>query len=282
MKCRVRGIDMHFEEVGSGRPLLNLHGWGIGGGRMVMPFIEPLFRTRPGWRRLYPDLPGHGKTPVPPGTHGHDDVLDVVLEFIDAVAPGERFAVHGLSWGGYLARGVVYRRLKQLDGVMLSVPLVSWDADNSDMPAKQVVRSDPQFVAALRPDEQWLEDDIVVQSLALLDDLRSNVVANATPAQDPAIARLLEHEPFSFDPGELPEPCHAPALILTARQDHIAGYRAAWPILDNFPRGTFAVLDRSGHWLGIEQAALFRALATEWLDRVEEYAPDRVDGPVGR
>ena len=272
MKCRIRDIDVHIEEAGTGRPLLNLHGWGIGGGGMMMPFIEPLFRTRPGWRRLYPDLPGQGRTPAPSWIRGHDELLEVLLEFVDTVAPGERFAVHGLSWGGYLARGIVSRRLKQLDGVMLSVPDIS-RSDNSDLPAQQIIKHDTKFVAALRPDEQWLEDEIVAQSLALLNDLRTTVLPNATPPQDPAIARRLKENPFSFDPDKLAMPCPAPTLIVTARQDHFVGYKAAWPILSNFPRGTFAVLDRSGHWLASEQAVLFRALASEWLDRVEEYAP---------
>jgi pimeloyl-ACP methyl ester carboxylesterase len=69
----------------------------------------------------------------------------------------------------------------------------------------------------------------------------------------------------------LPEPFPAPTLILTGRQDSMCGYREAWKIFDNYPRATFAVLDRAGHLLGWEQQSLFRALASEWLDRVEEY-----------
>ena len=41
-------------------------------------------------------------------------------------------------------------------------------------------------------------------------------------------------------------------------------------VLGNYPRGTFAVLDRAGHNLQIEQETGFNALVNEWLDRVEE------------
>jgi pimeloyl-ACP methyl ester carboxylesterase len=41
-------------------------------------------------------------------------------------------------------------------------------------------------------------------------------------------------------------------------------------LLENFPRATFAVLDRAGHNLQIEQQLLFNSLINEWLDRVEE------------
>lgn len=58
--------------------------------------------------------------------------------------------------------------------------------------------------------------------------------------------------------------------MLVGRQDHGVGCRDAWRILENYPRATFAVLDRAGHALQIEQPRLFDALVEEWLDRVEE------------
>ena len=47
----------------------------------------------------------------------------------------------------------------------------------------------------------------------------------------------------------------------------------AYP-LDHYPRATFAVLDRAGHFVNIEQDVLCQALMSEWLDRVEEWATD--------
>jgi pimeloyl-ACP methyl ester carboxylesterase len=77
---------------------------------------------------------------------------------------------------------------------------------------------------------------------------------------------------FSFDVDALPHPCPAPTLIVTGKQDSMVGYSDAWKILENYPRATFAVLDRCGHFLEIEQEDLFHVLAGEWLDRVEEHA----------
>jgi hypothetical protein len=66
-----------------------LDGWGYSGhGTMISS--EPVFEARAGWRRLYPELPGHGKTPLPSWQQSPDDMLDVLLEFLDVVAPGER------------------------------------------------------------------------------------------------------------------------------------------------------------------------------------------------
>jgi pimeloyl-ACP methyl ester carboxylesterase len=82
---------------------------------------------------------------------------------------------------------------------------------------------------------------------------------------------LLEHPAFSFDVDALDEPFAKPVLVLAGRQDHISGYRDSWDVLEIYPRATFAVLDRAGHRLQMEQEELFNALVNEWLDRVEEF-----------
>jgi alpha-beta hydrolase superfamily lysophospholipase len=84
--------------------------------------MEPLFTRRDGRLRLYPDLPGTGRTPSGNRPATPHTVLDAVLAFIDAVIPGQRVVVAGLSYGGYLARGVVCHRAAAIDGVLLCAP----------------------------------------------------------------------------------------------------------------------------------------------------------------
>ena len=271
MECKIRDISLYYEEVGSGRPLLMLHGWPTDHRHMVAD-MEPLFAERAGWRRIYPDLPGMGRTPGAKWITLQDHILDVVMEFIDAVAPGERFTVAGTSYGGYLARGVVHRRGEQMNGLMLTVPVIEANMPQRDLPTHRVLREDAEFLAALRPDEQDTRGMVVAQSMAVLEALRKFIAPAVGMADHEFLNRLHEHYAFTFDVDALPEPFPAPTLILTGRFDHWCGYRQAYRILDNYPRGTFAVLDCAGHALGVEQLTLFKALTGEWLDRVEEYA----------
>lgn len=62
-----------------------------------------------------------------------------------------------------------------------------------------------------------------------------------------------------------------PTVFTLGRQDAVVRYKDAFRILDIYPRATFAVLDRAGHNLQIEQALLFDSLICEWLDRVTEF-----------
>lgn len=115
---------------------------------------------------------------------------------------------------------------------------------------------------------------MVVPDRALLDTLR-NVSVPAVKRADYAFLEKLTQPgkvAFSFDVDALPEPFPAPALFLLGRQDNVVGYRDAWDVVEHYPRATFAVLDRAGHFLNYNQEALFKALVNEWLDRVEEFA----------
>ncbi len=63
-------------------------------------------------------------------------------------------------------------------------------------------------------------------------------------------------------------PYRQPTLIVLCRQDSVVGYRDHWQLIENFQRASFAIHDKAGHNLQIEQDKLFTALVQEWLERV--------------
>lgn len=67
-------VSLNFAERGEGVPVLALHGWTVDH-RLMLGCLEPLFAGRSGYRRLYPDLPGMGKSPAPPSVASSDDML---------------------------------------------------------------------------------------------------------------------------------------------------------------------------------------------------------------
>ena len=87
--------------------------------------------------------------------------------------------------------------------------------------------------------------------------------------------RAVENYAFSFDVDDLARPFTGPSLFLAGRQDVLAGYRDIWRFLENYSRGTFALLDLAGHAVQIEQKDLFDALVNEWLDRVIDASKER-------
>ncbi len=264
MICDIGDLAINYETYGSGRPMVMLSGRPSDHGVMAR-FMEPVFTQREGWLRIYPDLPGTGRTPCVDRLATHDAMLEAVLAFIDKVIPGQRFVLAGLSYGGYLARGVVYHRAASIDGLMLCVPQVKADPAEAQLPPRTAIVEDPAIATELGP----ISNLMVVQSPRVAEAVRE-LLAEVRIADHSFNDRLEEAGPFSFDADRLPTPFGAPTLIMTARQDNLCGYRDAWDLLDNYPRATFAVLDRAGHFVNIEQDALCQALMREWLDRVEE------------
>ncbi len=270
MECPLDNLTVYYESVGSGRPLIMLHGRPLDHRHMVAE-MEPLFENRPGWRRVYLDLPGMGRTPGPDWITNEDQMLSVVMDFIDRVIPDQRFTVAGLSYGGYLARGLVYCRGRQIDGVLMTVPAVIMDRTRRVLPEFVTILEDAALLAELDPAiRQSIQTMAVVQSRAVTDSWQA-VITPAVRAADHAFLNRLERScAFSFEAALDSVTFDKPTLILTGRQDNTCGYQQAWEMAAHFPRATFAVLDRAGHGLTMEQTGLFRALVAEWLDRVEE------------
>jgi pimeloyl-ACP methyl ester carboxylesterase len=274
MDCKLKDIIVYYESFGEGRPIIMLHGWSLNH-RSMRSDMEPLFERRDGWKRIYLDLPGHGRTPGKDWITNQDKILDIVLDFIDTVIPGQRFVVAGASAGAYLAHGIAYRKAVLLDGLLLVVPLIVADDAKRRVPSHITLVKDPALLAELEPgDAEFINQLAVVQSQKWVDALKS-ISDSADGTGDQEFQAKIRENPknyaFTFDVNMLPNPCTAPTLIVTGRQDSSVGYRDAWEILENYPRGTFAVLDRAGHGLYIEQEELYHMLFNEWLDRVEEY-----------
>lgn len=194
MECQIKDITVYYEEVGSGRPLFALHGMPLDH-RHMLNDLEPLFVNREGWRRIYPDLPGMGKTGAADWVTHQDDMLEIVLEFIDTVAPEERFVVVGTSYGGYLARGVVCRKGAQIDGVFINVPVVEADETKAELPPPKVIKEDAEFLAALGSDEKDMRDFIVVQSPELLQEFRKWFSPAGALADQAFLERLDQKNP---------------------------------------------------------------------------------------
>jgi pimeloyl-ACP methyl ester carboxylesterase len=261
---------LHYVEHGDGVPILAIHGWSPDH-RIMTGFLEPLFASREGWRRVYPDLPGMGRTSVDERIASSDDVLDAVERFVDERIGDRPFLLVGESYGGYLARAIAAGRAEQVRGLALVCPIgTAVNASERTLPERSVIHADPALMASLDETEaQSFGSLAVVQSTDTLRRFREDVAPGLAAADSDALARIQRRWELTARP-ESRGRFDGPTLIITGRQDWATGYADVYPLLDHYPRATFAVLDRAGHNAQFEQPALVGALVDEWLDRVEE------------
>lgn len=272
MQLTVNGVEVHYKVFGEGTPLLVLHGFPLDHEVMVYAY-EPLFENREGYMRIYPDFPGMGFSPVNESVTTADDILRVMIDFMNELVPDQQYVVAGLSYGGYIAQGMVLQNPDPILGVMLMAPVVSPGDENRNVPEPYAIVSDPEAVAmvpeALAP---VILANTTVQTVPIIERILTEFGPGFARINGEFVGQLRQPEnySFSFDVRESDTTFDRPTLILTGRQDATVGFAEAYGVSNLYTRATYAVLDRAGHGLYMEQDTLFKALVHEWLDRVEE------------
>jgi pimeloyl-ACP methyl ester carboxylesterase len=271
MECKIKDITINCEIIGEGRPIVMLHGYYTDHTLMV-GCMETVFNIRNNYKRIYIDLPGMGKSSSAEWINNSNTMLEIVIDFIKKIIPNENFLIVGESYGGYLARGVMYKMLEKIDGVALICPLLIPDYKKRNLPEHVVLVKDNKLLSKLtKEDAEDFNSFVVVQSERIYERYQNEIMSGVKNANSGFLQNLMKNGyGFSFDVDKVDIKFDKPALILLGKQDDSVGYKDAWTILENFPRATFAVLDRAGHNLQIEQEELFNSLITEWLIRATE------------
>ena len=256
MKARAGEIAVHYVEHGAGRPVIVLHGAGVDH-REPEACFEPVFGGVAGFRRIYPDLPGMGRTVVPDGLRSAEDVLDTLLNFAAEVIGGTPHLLIGHSAGAYYAQAMAARRPAQVAGLALVCPLLS---GLRDVPEHRVVAGSGEI------GDEVFRSYFVIQTPEMLERYERYVAPAAALVDEAALERIGER--WALTPDHAPAYA-GPTVVVAGRLDSTVGYAAAIDLLDHYPHASLAVVDDAGHALPHEQPELLRALLAEWLARVE-------------
>ncbi|WP_050696663.1 alpha/beta fold hydrolase [Anaeromassilibacillus senegalensis] len=272
MFITIDGEKIYCHVAGEGKPVVLLHGFGCDH-RLMAGCMEPVFQTHPGYRRIYVDLPGMGKSSGPLSWASSGRILEVLAALIPKLVDGP-FLLAGESYGGYLARGLLASGFAdRVDGLLLLCPVVVPERTAREVPANPARQYDMHFLEQLAPgDKEGFCNYAVVANAKTYGRYRAEILPGVQTG-DPAFLQQLERRyAFGFDVDQRirQTPYEKPALFLAGRQDDCVGYRDLWRLLEAYPRATFAVLDMAGHNLQVEQPELFNELIENWLLRTEE------------
>jgi pimeloyl-ACP methyl ester carboxylesterase len=255
MEMRVGKTGVHYVEHGAGRPVLVLHGAGVDH-REAEACFEPVFGDVAGFRRVYPDLPGMGRTVASEGIRSAEDVLDTLLDFAAEVTDMTPHLLIGHSAGAYYAQAMAARKPGQVAGLALVCPLLP---GARDVPEHRVVLGSGEI-----GDDEF-RSYFVVQTGEMLERYERHVRPAGALVDQEALERIGDRWELARIGGR---PFAGPTLVVAGRLDSAVGYAAAADLLDHYPRASLAVVDDAGHALPHEQPDLLRALVAEWLVRV--------------
>lgn len=272
MKCKIKDLSINYEIIGDGKPIIMLHGYYVDH-RIMSGCMEPIFSDKEGYKRIYLDLPGMGDSESSEWIKSSDDMLDIVIDFIDKIIPNEKFLIVGQSYGAYLLRGVLHKMADRIDGMLLICPLIIPEFEKRSVEEKVILVKDKELLSNI-PEEDAEDMDLsfVIQSQKNYERWLKEVMVDDETVDEEFLHNLRKNGyEFTFDLDSADVKYDKPVLMLLGKQDACVGYKDAWDMLKNYPRATFAILDRAGHLLQIEQENLFNSLVNDWLIRVNEF-----------
>ncbi|MGH8938597.1 MAG: alpha/beta fold hydrolase [Actinomycetes bacterium] len=259
----VAGIPTNYHDVGSGTPVVLIHGSGPGvsawaNWRLALPYLSERFRV------LAPDVMGFGYTDRPAGTrYDLDAWTDHLVGFLDALDL-ERVSVVGNSFGGALALSIATRFPGRVDKLVLmgsvGVPFEltpGLDAVWGFEPSLPAMRA---LLDVFAYDRTVVSDDL---ARLRLDAATRPGVHEAFRSMFPA-PRQASIDAMTID-EDLVRGLPNETLVLHGRDDRVIPMSNSLRLLELIENAQLHVFGRCGHWVQIEHADKFNRLVTDFL-----------------
>ena len=239
------GLTVRFNEQGSGRPILVLHGGG--GPQTVFGLASALSRRA---HVLTPTHPGFAGEPRPEWFDSIDDLAFAYLDLLERLDLRDVLVI-GSSMGGWIASAMALRDTTRLSGLVLV-----------DAGGIQVEGHPIADVSSLTPDE--------------LSALSFHNPATVTPEQVGARAANFRAL-YVYDQGQgMGDPklrrrlrrVRIPALVVWGESDGVIDPEYGRVYAQSFPDARFQLIPEAGHLPQIEQPERLLTLVWEFADSI--------------
>jgi pimeloyl-ACP methyl ester carboxylesterase len=240
----VRGIELETVRRGAGRPILLLHGF-----QTIDPearFVGLLGRHG---EIIAPSSPGFGQSPRPKDFDTVYDLVHLYLEVLEMLS-GDKIALVGFSFGGWLAAEIAVACSHRIDKLVLVNPLGIKISDRETRDILDIFNQSPDEVRQ----KSWHDPDRFAPDFNAMSD-----EALVTYARNREALCLYAWHPYMYNP-QLPRwlgRIKVPTLLLWGESDGVVtpDYGRAYSGL--IPGSRFELLEAAGHHPEIEQPDVF-------------------------
>lgn len=255
---RANGIDIHYLELGTGAPLILLHGGVVTTNPIwachPFAYTSHLDAFAEHFRVIAPDTRGAGRTRHVEGPVTFDVLADDVLALIDALSL-ERPSVAGFSEGGLTA---TILGIRKPDAVRAIVNDAGHDLFNPDAHSHKIMRQ--MFGGS--PEATKVDHDAFVRDFEANEEMRQTLrllQADQDGAQgagawrryvELAFERIVRGTGYGYADFRA---VTAPTLILTGDRDHFCTVEDGAVAFRSLKRGELAVLPNTGHVISVSK-----------------------------
>jgi len=259
------GVKTNYHDVGSGKPLLLIHGSGPGvsayaNWRLNMPILGESFRV------LAPDMLGFGYTEWPKEPVREISVwVKHLLGFLDALKL-DKVSIVGNSFGGALTVAFMIAHPERVErAILMGAPGISFpitEALDYVWGYKPSFEAMKKSVAYLASDPSRVSDDII----------RSRYEASIRPGVFEAYSAMFGQTPrqqyiamLASDPAKVAKIPHE-VLLLHGKLDQVIPLDVSIQMLKLIKRSELHSFAECGHWVQIERLASFNRLVTAFVN----------------
>jgi pimeloyl-ACP methyl ester carboxylesterase len=256
---------IHYEESGSGDPVVLLHG--VAASLRDWDQLRSSL-DRKGFHFYALDLLGHGESAKPEGLAAyHADAMVTALErFLDGVVINPPYTLVGHSLGGYLSLAYALRSPQKVRALILVDPVFRPDQLS---PLLRWVHRRPEWGAwALRNTPSWLLDAVVgwrpIGATPLPRETRTQLALDYRRA-----APEIVHIPSTF--RDLSRRLHAikqPTLVVWGGRDHTLAPHSFQDLVEALPRARGQPFPNCGHQPHLAAPGRFQQAVLEFLQNL--------------
>ena len=257
------GIELYYEERGTGDPVLLL--MGITAPGSVWELHAQFWQER--FRCILPDNRGVGRTAKPPGPYSSTMMADDFAGLLDTLGLG-RVRVVGCSMGSIIAQQLALRHPQHVRSLVLMCPWARCDAY-----ARSIFEHMKTIKARLRPEEFANYIQLLIFSKPTWDDPKGqadllegrrqaaeNVQPQPLHALEAQAAACMAHDTHA-ELGRI----HCPALVIGGGADIFTPPWMAEELAYGIPGAELHLYPGAGHAFHWEMIADFNPRVRDWL-----------------
>ncbi|WP_431275875.1 alpha/beta fold hydrolase [Variovorax ureilyticus] len=270
------GIRTNVHDLGSGPPVLMIHGSGPGvtawaNWRLAMPVLARQARV------IAPDMVGFGYTERPAGQrYDMDTWVAQAIGVLDALDV-EQTDLVGNSFGGALALALTIRHPQRVRRLVL---MGSVGVPFAITPGLDAVWGYAPSLARMREllDIFAYDRNLVTDELAQL-----RYEASIRPGFQESFAAMFPAprqrwvDAMTSNESDIRRIAHE-TLVLHGREDRVIPLSTSLTLSNWIPRAQLHVFGQCGHWTQIEHAARFAQLVGNFLSEAGADEPKRLNG----
>ncbi|UVM57904.1 alpha/beta fold hydrolase [Pseudomonas sp. B21-012] len=248
------GLQLHYQDVGTGEAVVFIHGSGPGAsGHSNFKQNYPAFAAA-GYRVIVPDLPGYGASSKPQMVYSLDFFVSALSGLLDALDI-QRCVLVGNSLGGAIAIKLALDQPGRVSRLVLMAPGGLMDKEQYYLQMEGIQKMGAAFANGELNDAAGMRHLLSLQLFdpALISD---ETVAErvAVVGQQPACVLTSMQVPNLT--SRLPE-LQCPILGFWGINDKFCPASGAQTLLAACRRIRFVLLSECGHWVMVEHRELF-------------------------